>query len=160
MNDKGFGLRIPVEARFPVTIQTDPGAYYHSTMGVMSLYQVVKRPGRDFDHQSPPWSRLKKGYSYFSAPSYGMLQSVLYFNLNIKVTFWVRPSPHNAFMILTNRLLTSLPVASVSYHTCTDKPVTCHVMVQRYGQYYMLVTSFSEATVTWHCPWYPKFVML
>ena len=67
----------------------------------------------------------------------------MYFNfsLNIKVTFGIRPSYVTPFCSSRNGLLTSLPVASVSYHNCSDRPVTFHVIAQRYCQYYILVTS-------------------
>jgi hypothetical protein len=64
--------------------------------------------------------------------------------MNIKVNFCVRPSPLISFCLSQNGLLTSLHIACVSYHNCTDKPVTCHGMVQHYCQYYMLVISFLE----------------
>jgi len=69
-----------------------------------------------------------------------MLQSVLYLYVEYQSDLLCKTFTRNALLLVTNGLPTSLPVASVSYHNSTDKPVTCHVMVKRYGQYYMLVT--------------------
>jgi len=52
--------------------------------------------------------------------------------LNISVNLCVRLSPLTPFCSSQNDLLTSLPVAGVSYRNCTHKPMTCHVTIQRY----------------------------
>ena len=54
------GDRMPVEARFAISVKTGPGAYpSSSTIGTGSLLPGVKRPGRDINHNPGP--RLKKG---------------------------------------------------------------------------------------------------
>ena len=81
--------------------------------------------------------------------------------------FCVRLSPLTP---LQKRLLTTVPVASVSYHNCTDKLVTYHVTVQRYFHYYVMVASvfrvllyegkmIGNKRITWLCPWFPKFAI-
>jgi hypothetical protein len=60
---------------------------------------------------------------------------------NITVNFSVNRSHLTPFRTSQNGLLTSLPVATVSYHNCTFEPVTCHVIFQRYCQYCILATS-------------------
>jgi hypothetical protein len=77
---KGFGVRILVEARFPVPIQTGPEAHCRATMGITPLYWVVKRPGRTVDHPSPPCVQVKEIvelYLHSLSVPYGMIQSVL-----------------------------------------------------------------------------------
>jgi len=64
-----------------------------------------------------------------------------YFYVEYQSELCVILSHLTPFCSSQTRLLTSFPVTSFSYRICKDKPVTCHVMVQRYGQYYMLVTS-------------------
>jgi len=76
-------------------------------------------------------------YLHSLSVSYGMLQNVLYFYVEYQRDHLCKTFTLNA----QNGLLTSLLVASVSYHNCTDKQVTCHVIFQYYGQHYMLVTS-------------------
>jgi len=113
-------------------------------MGTASLCRWRKCPGRRIDHPSPPCAKLKKQWSYTSTPSlclHCMLQTVLYFTFNIKVIFSVRLSPLTPFCSSQNELLTSLLVASISYHNCTDMSVTCYVTFLRYPHNYMLVTS-------------------
>ena len=116
---------------------------YRDTMGIGSLYRAVKQLGRGIGHPSPYCVLVKEReelYLHSISVSYGMLQSVLYCTLFIKVNFCVRLSHLTPFCSSQNGLQTSLPVASVSCHNCTDKPVTCHVMVKRNSRYYMLVT--------------------
>jgi len=72
---------------------------------------------------------------------HGILQTVLYFYFEYQIELLCKTFTHNAVLSVTNRLLTSLVVASVSYHNCTNKPVTHHVTVQSYFQYYIRVTS-------------------
>jgi hypothetical protein len=121
------------------------------------LYPGVKWPERGIDHPSSLCVQVKESVElYLLSVTYGMLQSVLYFALNIKVQFyvWLSPFTRYAVLLAQNGLLTSLPVAIASYHNCTDKPVTCHVTVQRYCQYNMLVTSVFKVLLgdlkKWH----------
>jgi len=59
--------------RFSTPVQTGPGAHPASyTMGAWSLSGGVKRPGRGVDHPPHLVPRLKKEYSYTSAPPLGL----------------------------------------------------------------------------------------
>jgi hypothetical protein len=46
-----------------------------------------------------------------------------------------------AVLFVTKRSTNVIPVAIVSYNNCTEMLLKCHVTVQRYCQYNMLVTS-------------------
>ena len=66
------GDRMPVEARFSALAQTGPGTHPAPyTIGTGS-FPGVMRPGRDVNHLPFPAPRLKKGYSYTSAPPQGL----------------------------------------------------------------------------------------
>ena len=79
--------RIAVEARFSTPVQTDPGAHQACYTTVAGSFPGVKRPGRGLD--SPPHlvPRLKKEYSYTSAPTLG-LRGQLYGELYLYHIKW------------------------------------------------------------------------
>ena len=52
--------RIPLEARFSVTVQTGPGAHPASYAMGTGFFLVVKRPKRGVDHLPPLAPRLKE----------------------------------------------------------------------------------------------------
>jgi hypothetical protein len=71
------GYRIPVGARFSVSVQTGPGAYPAScTMGTGS-FPGVKRPGRGVDHPPPSSAEVKERVELYlyspSGPSWPVL---------------------------------------------------------------------------------------
>ena len=77
----GPGDRIPVEARFSVTVQTDPGAYpAYCTMGTGS-FQGVKRPGRGVDHQLSSSAEVKERVELYLYSSSGPSWPVIGWNL-------------------------------------------------------------------------------
>ena len=102
-------------------------APYHNATFEVAPYGAVKRPGRGIDQPSPPCVQFKERveiYLHSLSVSYGMLKSVLYFTLNIKVEFCVRFSHLTPFFSSQNGLVMSIPVSNFIYHNCTDKPVT------------------------------------
>ena len=95
----------------------------------------LNRPGRGNLRNYPPCVHVKERvelYLHSLALSYGMSQSVLHCTLNLIIC--VRLSHLKPFCSSQNRQLTSLLVASDSYHNCTGKPLKCHVIFQRYDQ--------------------------
>jgi len=57
---RGFVVRIPVEARFPVPTQTVSEAHYRLTMCIGSLYRGLERPKGVIEQPSPPFVQVKE----------------------------------------------------------------------------------------------------
>ena len=133
-------------AIFPVLIQigSEAPSSYRTKTCIVSLYCELKRPVRGIDHTSLPFAHvIERVELYLHSPSVSsrMLQSVLYLHVEYQIAICLRLSPLTPFCSSQKRLLKSLPVASVSYDNCTDKPVTYDVTVQYYCQYYTMVKS-------------------
>jgi hypothetical protein len=71
------GNRIPVKARFPVPLQTGPGAHPAFYTMVTVSFPGIKRPERGIDHPLPPSDEVKERielYIYFtSGPSWPVI---------------------------------------------------------------------------------------
>jgi len=82
---EGPGIEYPWGTRFPVTVQTSPGAHpSFNTMSTVS-FPGVKRLEQDVDHPTHTAPKLKKQYSYTSTTRLGLL--------GLYVIRWALPLP-------------------------------------------------------------------
>jgi len=127
---------------------------------ILNVYGVCLPRGKEAEAsqwQSHPCAQFKERVELYLHPSvcsHGMLQTVLYLYVDYQNEYLCKTFTHNAVLSVTNGLLTSLVVASVSYHNCINKPVTYHVTVRRYFQYYILVTSLFRVLLCDVKKWY------